>query len=321
MSNERLRPTAVTLLGWALMQVCLAPVSRSQDQAEVVAKLGEQAITNRDVDFQLGRIASETSEPLVALPPAILQSTIQLIAQQRQALQTMRARNLAVRRDDVENWLVENGQPGNGETLRAEELIRKQSQRAGISESNLRDHLAFRLSWQRYLQQQINEKNIAKHFQNQAKRFDGTRFHVTVVDIAVPAGKSPQREHLSQILTELRGRLKSAELPWAEVANELVKLERLDTKDTVRVRDRIWCRGTGDLDPTIVTTLLKMNGDEISEPIHTATGVHLVKLHEVESGSKTLADIRDEVRAHMLMHLLEHLARQSELQLPLQAIK
>ena len=66
---------------------------------------------------------------------------------------------------------------------------------------------------------------------------------------------------------------------------------------------------------------VKMMPEEVSEPIHTATGVHLIKLHKVEAGSKALADVRDEVRVHMLIHLLEHLARQSESQLPLQAIE
>jgi len=321
MSVQPSRFAAAALLGWALTQICVGEVVLSQVPVEVIAKLGEQSITNRDVDFQLGRVASETSEPLIALPPAILQSTIQLVAQQRQALQTMRTRNLAVRRDDVERWMEENGQPGNGETLSAEALIRKQSRQAGISESNLRDHLAFRLSWQRYLQQQLNEKNVAKHFENQTKRFDGTRFRVSLVNIAVSAGKSPKRERLAQGLADLHGRLMSAELPWKGVADELMKLEPIDAKDSVRVREQIWCRGTGDLDPTLVTTLMKMMPEEVSEPIHTATGVHLIKLHKVEAGSKALADVRDEVRVHMLIHLLEHLARQSESQLPLQAIE
>ena len=311
----------IGLLGWMLVHFHLAEAVCAQGEAEVVAKLGGQVITDRDIDFQLGRVASETSEPLIALPPAILQSTIQLVAQQRQALQTMRTRNLAVRRDDVERWIVENGQPPSGETLSADELIREQARRAGISESNVRDHLAFRMSWQRYLQQQLSEKNVAKHFENQTKRFDGTRFQVSVIDIAALAGKSSKREQLSQGLRDLRSRLDADELAWKAVADELLKRELIESKEQAKVRERIWCRGTGDLEPTIVSALLKMKLDEISEPIHTATGVHLVALHAIEAGSKGLADVRDEVRAHMLIHLLEHLARQSESQLPLQAVE
>ena len=87
----------------------------AQEKATVIAKLGEQSITDRDVDFQLGRVATDSGQPLQQLPPAILQSAIYLLAQQRQALQTLRTRKLALGREDVERWLDENSQPPSGE--------------------------------------------------------------------------------------------------------------------------------------------------------------------------------------------------------------
>ena len=294
----------------------------SQDEAQVVAKLGEQTITDRDVDFQLGRVFSERTAPPMELPPAVMQAAIHLIAQQRQALQTLRLRKLAVGREDVERWLGENGQSKSGEKLTAGEMIREQSSKAGITEANLRDHLAFRLSWKRFLQQQLTETNVAKHFENQPKRFNGTRFKVSIVDIAATAGKSDRREKMAKLLMDLRSRLLSSDLNWKDLATELQESELLNGQaDKIRVREDLWARGTGDLEPTIVTALMKMEPNTYSEPIHSATGVHLVKLLAVEAGSRELSEVRDEVRAHMLLHLLEHLARQSESQLPLIAVE
>lgn len=294
----------------------------SQENARVVARLGEQPITDRDIDFQLGRVASESIEPLTELPPAVLQSAIHLLGQQRQALQTLRTRKLAMGREDVERWLEENGQRPSGEKLTAAAMIREQSMKAGITESNLRDHLAFRLSWQRFLQQQLTESNVAKHFQNQSKRFNGTRFKVSIVDLSTTAGTSERRDKLAELLTDLRTRLKAGDLSWHDLASELQQSELLKGKvDKFRVREDQWIRGTGDVEPTIVSAIMNMEPEAYSQPIHTATGVHLVKLLAVETGSRELADVRDEVRAHMLLHLLDHLARQSESQLPLKAIE
>ena len=305
-----------------VVALTLIEAAQSQDNTKVVARLGEQAITDRDIDFQLGRVASVDTEPLKELPPVVLQSAIHLLAQQRQALQTLRTRKLAVGREDVERWLDDNAQPINGEKQTASDMIRDQSSNAGISESNLRDHLAFRLSWQRFLQQQLTEPNVAKHFENQPKRFNGTRFKVSIVDLAATAGKSVRRDKLAEILTAMRSRLMSGDLNWKDLASELGRSELLkDDVGKFLVREDLWARGTGDLEPTIVTVLMKLEPDSYSEPIHTPTGVHLVKLLEVEPGSRELSEVRDEVRAHMLLHLLEHLARQSESQLPLKAVE
>lgn len=310
-----------SILTVALM---LAPFSfaASQDNGTVVAKLGEQSITDRDVDFQLGRVASESGQPLKELSPAVMQAAIHLLAQQRQALQALRTRKQAVGREDVERWLEANAQPPNGEKSPAADLIREQSRQAGITESNLRDHWAFRLSWQRFLQQQLTDANVAKHFENQRQRFNGTRFKVSIVDIAAPAGQSQRRDKLASELKVQRSRLMSADLSWQDLAAELSKSEILqDQADQVRVREDLWARGTGDLEPTIISAIMKMEPSTFLEPIHTPTGVHLVKLIEIEPGSKELSEVRDEVRAHMLLHLLDHLARQAESQLPLKAIK
>jgi PPIC-type PPIASE domain len=296
--------------------------ANAQDKATVLAKLGEQPITNRDVDFQLGRVTGESGQPLRALSPAVLQSAINLVAQQRQALQTLRTRKLALGREEVERWLEENSQPKNGERSAPAEIIREQARQAEIAESNLRDHWAFRLSWQRFVQQQLTEANVSKHFENQPLRFNGTRFKLSVADIAVPAGKSTRREKAADTLVSLRSRLQSGDLSWKDLAGELQKSEALQGQaERVRVREDLWARGTGDLEPTIVSALMQMEPSAYSEPIHTPTGVHLIKLIEVEVGHKELSEVRDEVRAHMLLHLLEHLARQSESQLPLTAVE
>ena len=312
--------TWMTCLVCLLLTHCVLPqCATAQDGAKNLAKLGEQFITDKDVDFQLGRVAGESTAELPKLPTAILQSTIHLIAQQRQALQTMRTRNLALRRDDVERWLEENAQPPDGNRQSASEIVRKQSQRAEIPEAAFRDHLTFRLSWQRYLQQQLNEKNVAKHFENQTKRFDGTRFRISLLEVAVPAGKSPVRDTSTNKLSDLKSRLSEKSLSWKELAST-IDLKNSEGLQAARVREKIWVRGTGDLDPALITAIMKLSPDEVSDPIHSPTGVHLMQMHEVEAGAKTLPEVRDEVRAHMLLYLLEHLAKSSEAQLPLQAI-
>jgi hypothetical protein len=312
------RPVVLMLtLACSVISCCFIEgrATHGNEPGKVLAHLGQQPITEADVDFQLGRRRKTPSGALAKLPQlsqANLQSTIHLIAQQRQALQTLRAKKLASTREDVEIWLNEHAQPADGTKLKVVDIVRMQTDQAEISELSFRDHIAFRLSWQRYLANQLNEKNIAKHFENHRKRFDGTRFRISTLAVPTPAGQSSRRTTVSELLLKSQSSLKDDSAKWDEVP------KLVDPATVCRVD--YWVRGTGDLDPTVVSALIKMAPGDISEPIHTPTAVQLVKLLEVEAGEKELSAVRDEVRAHMLVYLLDHLATQSGDQLPLKAI-
>lgn len=304
-----------------LLFVLSSPIL-GKDGSKVLAKLGQQSITVNEVDFQLGRRQVDANgKPLelAQLSPAALQTTIQLIAQQRQALQTLRAKNQAASREEVNAWLEANAQPPDGNKLKADEIVRVQSKLVGIEESRFRDHVAFRLSWQKYLAQQLTEKNIAKHFENQKRRFDGSRFRISMLAVAAPAGQSEQRQSVAKKLEAASAQLNDQ--PQAEPSrtpktpegkDDLLPAEQLQV-----VKDR-WVRGVGDVDPAVVSALLKLKAGQVSPIVHAPTAVYLVKLIEVEDGDRTLEEARDDVRAHMLVFLLEYLANQSQKQLPLQ---
>ena len=141
-------------------------------------------------------------------------------------------------------------------------------------------------------------------------RFSRSRFRLVSLRFA---------RHRTNKLSVFKSRLSGRSLSWKELAST-IDLKNSEGLQAARVREKIWVRGTGDLDPALITAIMKLSPDEVSDPIHSPTGVHLMQMHEVEAGAKTLPEVRDEVRAHMLLYLLEHLAKSSEGQLPLQAI-
>ena len=183
--------------------------------------------------------------------------------------------------------------------------MRREAQLAGISEAAYRDHFAFRLSWQQYLQQHLTDENVAKHFENQKSRFDGTRFRIASVAIAVPAGESQDRNAAAARLAELRNQLLQETVSWrdllrAEDAPSIKPLQGV-SPDRIVVSAERWIRGTGDQHPSIVAELLKLKVLGISQPIDTPTAVYLVQLFEKEAGSRALVEVRDEVRNDMLI--------------------
>lgn len=264
-------------------------------KATVLAFLGEQPITQAHVDFLLGR---PQDAPQVALAEATIQQAIQLIAQQRQALQTLRQLDLTADADAVSRTIA--GSDSGQSTSDA--VLKEIHERFGISEEFYRDQVAFRLSWKRYLAKHLTPENLAKHFDNQPARFDGTRFEIWRVSRAVPAGASTLRTQAAQELRTFSQQ--AAALEDSEVA-------QLAENANFQFVDAHWIRGFGDGDPAVVSALLELQPGEMTSVFHTATGVHLAKLSRREPGTREFEAARAEVRMHVLVFLLDHLAQQS----------
>ncbi len=300
------------------LYLALAPFTLSnlhaEDTSKVVAYVGKQPITESDVDFQLGRRRFDIDGKTIRLPElsaARFQATIHLIGLQRQALQTLRKQKLATSREAVERWLEENGQPQDGSTRKLTEIIRLQCESFGISETSLREHVAFRLSWQLFLQENLDPPALEKHYSDEKFRFDGTRFKVTTIAVPVAAGQSIQRVRYTEKLTEFAGSKAVTPADWA--------LEALAIDENAVVRSMEWVRGTGDLDPEIVSAILKLKEGQTSLPVQTSTSVQLVHLHQLEPGDRSFAEVKDDVRAHLLVSLLSELASKSQGLLPLKS--
>lgn len=283
----------VTFLGWA------SDASGSEEEkegrsSEVLATLGGQAITSYDVDVQLGREPAVKNLP--RLSHAVLQKTVQLIAWQRQALQTLRRMDVAADSDEVDRW------------------IKAHSDEIGDIENRqdaLAEMVAFRLSWRRYLATHLNEANLKRHFNNQSERFDGTRFKLLIASQAVPAGTSERRAEAARAMTQA--------FRLSDGSTDVSEFQRVARENSWALVEPGWVRGSGQLEPELIGGVLGREAPGIAGPVHSAGGVHMLFLSAKEAGQLALAEVRDEVRAHMLLFLLEHLAKQSAQQLPLQA--
>lgn len=292
------------------------PNDRSSTDSRVLARTGPQTITDADIDFLLARFSkTDHDDQLQIQVPRPLSSAtqataIELLALQRQALATLIRQQQAASTAEIDNVIRARAPPDQSDWSLAQ-IIESYSNQFRIEPEKVRDSIDFKISWTRYLEHHLTEENLRKHFDTQHRRFDGTRFNIDLLTITVPVGESLVRSQARQRLEELRSQLSTTQVNW----------EQLDKRDgdqaDLSVSRQRWVRGTGDLVPRLITPLLEMDIDQLSQPIHTATGVHLVHLIDVEVGSYVLSDVRGDVRTHMLLYLLEHLAKQSAEEWPL----
>jgi parvulin-like peptidyl-prolyl isomerase len=93
--------------------------------------------------------------------------------------------------------------------------------KVGLTVADLRRALAWKLSWQRYLQRQLTEANLEKYFNKYRREFDGTQLRVAQVlfkladdadDLTIAAAKDRAEK--------LRHEIALGKLPFAAAAKQ-----------------------------------------------------------------------------------------------------
>ena len=303
-------PIFIRALASFLFLLTAFPVSAiAQDAQPDLAFVGNMPITSADVDLLLGRERDGSAR----LKGAALANAVEMVAKQRQALQTLRAIDLATSRNEVDLWLVQNA-PASQADSEAEQVLSFLAEKSQVSRESYLDYVSFRLSWQRYLAKHLNAANVVKHFNSQRQRFDGTTYDVDIVSIAVPPGAGKKRTQANEKLTEFVRTVQAKQQASESQAAE--EFEALATEYKLELISKSRVRGIGDIEHAVVDQILQLKAGEVSGPFSTAGGVHVIKLREVYVGGRELEKVRGEVRLHMLVFLLDRLAQRGAKQLP-----
>ncbi len=307
----------IVLVSLPISLASAQPTSGKQptdDRQQIVARLGEQPITRAEVDFQLGRTPAADGS-MAELPESILLATIHMISQQRRSLETLKKSGGAVSPSEVDTWLEKNNPALEGQSGSA--IAKSTAESAGIEESAFRNLLTWRISWQRYLAKHLTPDNMHKHFEKQLPRFNGTRFRIEHIYFPAMPGDSPERTLARQQLIELRQQVVSGDTKLDAGVKQLNQRDQSKHKSASAKLESLWASGTGPLHPAVMDSVIELQPMEMSKVFSTPVGEHLVRVLEVETGTKKLDEVTSDVRRHMLLYLLDYSARQSAAKFPL----
>lgn len=280
----------------------------ANEPTRVLASVGDVLITQADVDLSLGR-AGVAKADLPPLPQHMLMAAVDIVANQRRAMETLKKSNKSVSDAEIDTWLVENSPPDL--KLTADQALAARAKAAEVSQANYRAFLAFRLSWPRYLQSVATEANLEKHYANQRSRFDGTRFQVEHIWLPAPPGESKTRSQAHERLVTLRKKLADGQLDFVSAGNEIAG------EEGAKLAAPQWITGSGPLMPAIVDRVLETPAGDISPTFDSSQAVHVVRVIAVQPGERSFAEAKEDVRKHMLLFLLEFLAKSAAKDMPL----
>jgi parvulin-like peptidyl-prolyl isomerase len=187
-----------------------------------------------------------------------------------------------------------------------------------IGQVDLDRQFAWNAVWRRLLARYVTPERLAAYFAAHHRDFDGTELSVSHVllrrsadtFVVPPSGGSSGRlkaelrtEALIKQAEAIRDEIASGKLSFAEAAAKYSAGP--SRKDGGRLG---WIGRHGPMDEAFSRAAFALKPGEVSPPVKTPFGVHLIRCDEVKPGGKQLADVRPELEDALARELLDKLA-------------
>ena len=268
----------LTLLA-CLATVLFADVLFADESATIVVKVNGTAITAADVNFaasQQGVPAEERTQSV----PKLLERLID-----RQLIRSFLAeKKIEPPTEDLQFQIA-----------RAEALIRKGGEdpkvlleKLGYTPERLKSELGLTLAWQVYARKTVTPSQIKAHYEQYRQEFDGTQVRARQIFLKLPQPASNEEKAArSEKLTEIRRQILANKLSFAEAAN------RYSEAPTKAQGGDVGLFGfRGKLPAAVSQAAFGLKVNDISEPVVSPFGVHLIQVTERHPGDFSLEDVR-----------------------------
>lgn len=177
--------------------------------------------------------------------------------------------------------------------------------RAHQSEAAFRKDYGYEIGWNKYVAKNSNDENMAQVFKAMHEQVDGTERRVSHILLR------PDLVPDQAILKELVDRAKQI--------REDITTGKISFEDAAAKYSAGPSRSHGgDLGYIPVNGLMVQNfskaafalkPDEISQPVVTPFGVHLIKVTDIKPGTKTWQDVRDQLQQTLSSFLLNQIVK------------
>ncbi len=174
----------------------------------------------------------------------------------------------------------------------------------GQTAAGLRRELAWSLTWRQYWEQYLTDARLKAHFGAHRRSFDGTEVEVSQI-LLRPADESAEaREQAVENARAIREQVVHGNTTFTEAAR------RHSQAPSARDGGRLgWIGRRGPMTGAFTAAAFELSEGQISPPVVTEHGVHLIRCDAVRPGNRTWTDVREELSTALGRELLERLAR------------
>ncbi len=163
-------------------------------------------------------------------------------------------------------------------------------QHEGLSEADLRRRASWQMSWKRYTARVLDDAALEAYFQRFHRHLDGTQVQVSHL-LLRPDGE-PTAEKIAALLAQaesLKAQVASGALSFAQA------VERHSQGTKKGAGDLGFIRRHGSMPEAFAQAAFSLERGQVSKPVVTQFGVHLIYCADIKPGTKTIKDVRREL--------------------------
>src|SRR5262245_13199391 len=230
----------------------------------------------------------------------LMRAALDQVIDRRLVMAHLTASGQAASKSDVDAELAQFEK-----SLKAQNLtLAQHCERVGLSTDDVRRALAWKLSWKRYCEKHLTPQNFEKYFQSNRRDFDGTQLRVSQIlfkvardadDAAVAAAKEKA--------TKLRGEIASGKTSFAEAAKGYSQAPSREEGG-----DSGWIERRRPMPEDFSRAAFALKKGDVSEPLVSTFGVHLVTVTDEKPGAKKWQDVEGELRPAVTVYLFRWIA-------------
>lgn len=218
----------------------------------------------------------------------------------------------------VLKWLAQTNQHANdAEVESAITQLKKQLEQRGgslqefldrqkLDDAGLRRSLAWQIGWRRYLNEHLTDANLEKYFHRHRREFDGTELRVAHILFAVaePAKAESVAECRKKAI-EVWERIQAKELNFEQAVNEFSQSPSREQKGDIGFIGR-----RAPMPEPFSRAAFELEVGQVSQPVVTHFGVHLIQCLEVRPGPKNWHEVRGDLELAVTQYLFRWAADQ-----------
>jgi parvulin-like peptidyl-prolyl isomerase len=181
------------------------------------------------------------------------------------------------------------------------EYLKSQS----ITEGDLKRQIAWNLVWEKYQAQYITESRLDSYFKTHRRDFDGSKVAVSHILLHPPKNAKPgDFDDLFNRAAAIREEIVSGKISFAEAAGKYSAGPSAKDGGQLGFIPR-----HGVMDEAFSRAAFELEIGQVSKPMRTPFGIHLLRCDEIKPGEKQLKDVHKDIEEVLARELLEKLAK------------
>lgn len=158
----------------------------------------------------------------------------------------------------------------------------------GMTRETLREELALPLTWKSYLRLVVSQQRLRDYYKKHQSQFDGTKVRVSQIFLKLPKDADEAATQTTETkLRDLKSEIETGKVSFADAAKN-----HSESPSKKKGGETGWITYRGKLPAVVSDVAFALKDGDVSDPIRSSFGMHLVTVTERKSGDLSLEDVR-----------------------------